>query len=179
MNKIQQFTLVVIAAGLASCGMNNSDTLYTSYIYKPYGYDETQYYSPQTYRGGADYNFGTPSSHGVTVPDSYHVGAYHSPTPHKDRDKHWVQSQNPQGYTIEIADEEKAASVARKLYQVPKNDRAAEIQYQKDGKPYYKGVYGTFNTQDEAIKALENLPESLKKGAGVRNWGAVQQNSTE
>jgi len=175
MNKIQLCAVIACAAGLASCGLSNNDTLYTSYTYKPYNYDETLYYSSQTYRGGVDYNVGTPSR-GVTIPDSYHVGANHSPTPHKERDRDWVQSQNPQKYTIEIADDAKAASVASKLYQVPKVDRSAEIKYQKDGKTYYKGLYGTFNSQDDALKALQSLPDDLKKGAGVKNWGSVQTN---
>lgn len=178
MNKIQLFTLVICAAGLSACGMSNNDTLYTSYTYKPYNYDETLYYSSQTYRGGPDYTYGAQSSSsGVSVPDSYHVGAYHSPTPHKERDKDWVKSQNPQSYTIEIADDEKAASVASKLYQVPKTDRSAEIKYQRDGKAYYKGLYGTYNSQDEAIRALEALPDALKKGAGVKDWGTIQSNT--
>jgi septal ring-binding cell division protein DamX len=119
------------------------------------------------------------SSQGVVVPDSYHVGEYHSPVSFKDRDKGWVSSQNPQGYTIELADDQKASKVAQKLYKAPKNDRMAQVRYQKNGKPYYKGVYGTYNSPEAAQKALDQLPAELKQGAGVKSWGSVQENLEE
>lgn len=115
----------------------------------------------------------------VVVPESYHVGAYHSPTSHKDKDRHWVNEQNPQSYTIQISEDERAASVANKLTIAPKDERRAEIKTYKDGKTYYKGLYGSYKTKEEAEKALENLPPELKTGAGVTNWGTVQMDVQE
>jgi septal ring-binding cell division protein DamX len=115
----------------------------------------------------------------VSVPESYHVGQYQSPVSFKDRDRNWVTSQNAQGYTIELADDEKPAVVAKKLYNAPKNDRRAQIKYQRGGKSYYKGLYGTYNTPAEAQKALESLPDDVKKSAGVTSWGNVQGNLNE
>ena len=109
----------------------------------------------------------------MTVPDSYYVGAYHSPTSHKDVDRNWVNSQNPQGYTIEVAEGERPAQVAGKLYKLPKNDRRAQIKYNKNGKTYYKGVYGSYNNYEDAQKALNNLPIfDLEREEWLKNYHA-------
>lgn len=172
-SNIKLLTVGICVAGLSSC-MVYEDS-YTP-AYQSYTYDNTQLYPQADYRwvsygyqGQQPVNGGT-----VTVPDSYHVGEYHSPVSFKDRDKNWVSSQNPQGYTIEVADEEKASSVAQKLYKAPKNDRMAQVKYQRNGKVYYKGVYGTYDSPEAAQKALDSLPPEIKQGAGVKNWGSVQ-----
>ncbi|MFI4919644.1 MAG: SPOR domain-containing protein, partial [Legionellales bacterium] len=121
-------------------------------------------------------NDGQQQTQGVVVPESYHVGAYHSPVSFKDMDQSWVSRQNPQGYTIEIADDAKASEVARKLYNTPKNDRMAQVQYQRNGRVYYKGVYGTYSSSDAAQKALDALPPDIKQGAGVKTWSSIQSN---
>jgi len=118
----------------------------------------------------------SPQDSSVSVPDSYHVGAYHSPVSFKARDKSWVSEQNPQEYTIQLAESEKAAQVARKLYQTPKADRMGQVKCQINGQSYFKGVYGSYSDADSAEKALEGLPEEIKQGASIKNWAAIQQN---
>ncbi len=115
----------------------------------------------------------------VDVPDTYHVGANHSPTPHKDMDREWVNNQNAQGYTIELADDEKASQVANTLYKAPKNERTAEVKYQHDGKTYYKGLYGTYPSYDAAQQALSTLPEEVRQKAGIKTWESVQHGVNE
>lgn len=175
-NKIKLIGIGVCALSLSSCMVNDDN--YTSY--QSYTYDQYQLYPQGDYRVG---NYGyqnPPRSHGgVTVPDSYHVGEYHSPVSFKDRDRNWVSSQNPQGYTIEVAEGDKASLVAQKLYKTPKNDRMAQIKYQRNGKAYYKGLYGTYDSPEAAQKALEALPPEIKQGAGIKNWGSVQNNLNE
>jgi hypothetical protein len=164
--------------GIGVCVINLSSCMvdqgYSTIGYQRYDYHDAQLYSQMDY-GYSDYGYQN-QSQGVDVPDSYHVGESHAPVSFKDRDKQWVSSQNPQGYTIELADDEKAAAVAKKLYQAPKTDRRAQIQYQKNGKPYYKGVYGSYDSQEAAEKALDQLPPEVKQGAGVKNWSNVQGN---
>lgn len=109
----------------------------------------------------------------VEVPNTYHVGEYHSPVSHKNRDKNWVNSQNPMGYTIEIADGTQAANVASKLQKTPKNQRKAQIKY---GSGKYKGLYGTYNSYESARRSLEKLPADVREGARVKNWGSIQNN---
>jgi SPOR domain len=110
----------------------------------------------------------------VKVPNTYHIGPMHSPISSQDRDRGWVKSQNPQGYTIEMGDDEKASEVAHKLHSAPKSERMAEIKYQRNGKPTYKGVYGSYESREAAQKAFDNLPEHLRTGSSVKDWGSVQ-----
>jgi hypothetical protein len=177
MRILKQIILLISISNLVSCGLpnyNSTDGIYDNY----YKYDESKYYSKTFYSqaydlGGPD-NYKYQPKREINIPDTYYTGAYRSPTSHKDMDKSWVQGQNPQQYTIEVADDEKAARVASKLYRLPKTDRSAELKYQKEGKVFYKGVYGTYNSKEEAEKALNNLPTDLKEKAGVREWGSVQ-----
>ena len=82
--------------------------------------------------------------------------------------------QNAQGYTIELADGDKAAQVAGALYKAPKNQRTAEVKYQQGGKTYYKGLYGSYPSYDAAQQALSTLPADVKQKAGIKSWGSVQ-----
>ncbi|TAL65370.1 MAG: SPOR domain-containing protein [Legionella sp.] len=177
-NKLKLLCVVLCAYGLTSCTTYESKT-----VYRTYAYDDSGLY-PQGFieHSGSYYydnQFRNLSSQAVNVPDSYHVGAYHSPVSFKDRDKTWVKNQNPQGYTIEVADDEKAAQVAKKLYQAPKGDRRAQVQYQDNGKSHYKGFYGSYDNEEAAKKAFNSLPADLKQGAGVKNWGSVQNSIQE
>lgn len=158
-------------AGLSACTnmMNptSNPKAYTNYQYTPES--TTQSYIDSYNSPYSDYQ-----EKPVVVPESYHVGVNHSPTPHTDVDREWVNSQNAQNYTIELAEGEKASDVANALYKAPKSERMAEVHYQRDGKSYYKGVYGTYPNQEAAQKALNSLPEDMKAKAGVKTWGSVQ-----
>lgn len=103
------------------------------------------------------------------------MGDLRSPVSFKDRDQNWVNSQSPQGYTIELVEGDKAAQVAQVLYKAPKNDRLVQVKYEQDGKTHYNGVYGTYRSADEAQKALNALPPEIKSSASVVNWSIVQQ----
>ncbi len=135
----------------------------------PEGYDNTVVYSETSFE----------TKPAVMVPDSYHIGATQSPIASKDLDKTWVSSQNPKNYTIQIADDEKAARVAGTLQKAPKNEHMAEVKYQRNGKAYYKGLYGSYPTSEDANKALNALPADVKQGAGIQTWESVQQSVAE
>lgn len=175
-NTIKWLSMGLCMLNLTACVMEED---YQPAGYSMYTYGEAQLY-PQSYYSSESYRFNHfESSQTVTVPDSYHVGAYHSPVSSKDRDRTWVSGQNPQGYTIEVADDEKASQVAQKLYKTPKTDHMAQVKYQRNGKSYYKGLYGTYDNAEAAQKALDALPPEIKQGAGVKNWGSVQSNMNE
>lgn len=177
-NKVKFLIVGLCTVNLSSCMVYEEQAYSPSY--QTYTYDSSQLYPPSDYRMNYyGYRYQNQSSQGVTVPDSYHVGEYHSPVSFKDRDKTWVSNQNPQGYTIEVADGDKASQVAQKLYKAPKNDRMAQIKYQRNGKAYYKGLYGTYDSPEAAQKALDALPDEIKQGAGVKKWGSVQSNLDE
>lgn len=168
--KQQLLSICICVACLPAC-----TTSYTPKVFGDYQYSSdttTQLYS-DGYAGGG-YFVDSYSEKPVTVPESYHVGVDHSPIPHTDRDKTWVTSQNAQTYTIELADGEKASDVANALHKAPKSERMAEVKYQRDGKTYYKGVYGSYPNYESAQEALKTLPEDIKQKAGVKAWGSVQ-----
>jgi septal ring-binding cell division protein DamX len=174
--KLPGLILGMAVIGLSSCMEvdNQPDS---------YGYTTYTYGSPMMMQGsyvGSDVSYESESSKTeVEVPDSYYVAPSRTPVSFKDKDRQWVSSQNPKGYTVEVADDEKASKVAGRLYQLPKNDRMAQIKYQRNGKGYYKGIYGSYESQEAAQKAMDALPADMKVGASVKDWGSVQGNMTE
>lgn len=175
MNYSKYLVLGLCALNLCSCMVDDSEHYPPDY--QANTYDNAHTYPTINYSNSdSGYRYNTPSAQAVSVPDSYHVGEFHSPVSFKDRDRTWVASQNPQAYTIEIAEGEKAAQVAQKLHQTPKTDRMAQVKYQVNGKSYYKGVYGTYPDATTAQKAYDSLPEEIKHGASVKNWSSMQQN---
>lgn len=172
-NKTRVVVLGVSLLGMVSCSSLDEEVSsdYPSYAYT---FNDKRMVYPQNDYSMSQYTYTPQATESVEVPDSYHVGAYHSPVSFKDRDRDWVKNQNPQKYTIELADGDKAAQVAKKLYKTPKNDRMGQVQYYKNGKTYYKGLYGSYDSPEAAQKALNAMPSDIKSGAQVKNWGNVQ-----
>lgn len=170
MNLKQSCLLSLLLAGLSACTQYNQEN-YRAYTAQ--SYEEVNYY-PAAFSNETVYDSYQSGSKGVHVPESFHVGSYRSPVKAKIRDHQWIQQQSAQGYTIELADDQKASYVAEKLSHTPKTDRMAEIKYNREGKIYYKGIYGTYSTQEEAQRALSGLPETIKKDASIRQWREVQ-----
>lgn len=162
--------------GLVSCGQQQSYTY--MHDYQGYQYDNSQLYSGQYDGSYSDYqqqqNYPPPSS-GVTVPESYHVGSYRSPVSPKNRDNRWVQQQNPRGYTIQIAEGRKASAIAGTLTKAPKRNRMATVKSFSNGEAYFRGVYGSYSSYDDAQRAMQALPSDLKSRAQIKQWSALQQ----
>jgi hypothetical protein len=173
MNNCSKISILAFSlASLTGCYTTNQTT-YDNSRYPTYVYDENMMY-PISGQSDDVASYQYSSSPAVNVPDSYYAGGYRSPVKHNDKDKEWVQSQKSSAYTIEIGDSEKPAEVAGKLQQTPKTERMAEIKYYRDGKPHYKGVFGTFDNQESAEKALKSLPVEVQKGASVKAFTHVQ-----
>lgn len=174
LNRIKVMSIGLCALSVIACSSYNPNGYadYRSYVYdgEPIYPESYEHYNP---------NRLPDNERPVFIPESYHMNAYQqAPVTHQDGDKHWVQSQNPKGYTIQVGDADKPAQVANTLQQVPKTDRTAEIKYQKNGKDYYKGVYGSYPNADAAKEALDKLPENIKKQATVQPWKSVQGSNT-
>lgn len=178
LNTIKFIILSIVTCSLTACIYNEG----SFGSYQPYRVEKPVNLPPQTYQNYNEYNYQSPaverpeSKKQVVVPETYHMSQYQSPQSHKDRDRRWVETQNPQGYTIEVADSDKAYEVAGKLYKAPKSQRMAEIKYQQNGAQHYKGVYGSYSSYEEAERALNNLPEDVKATAKIRTWNNVQNN---
>jgi septal ring-binding cell division protein DamX len=92
-----------------------------------------------------------------------------TPVKAKDSDQQWVSAQPTNAYTIELARDVKASRVANVLYQAPKNERMAEVASASG----YVGVYGSYQTAEEAQRAYAALPESIRTEAKIKSWGEV------
>ncbi|WP_242601953.1 SPOR domain-containing protein [Legionella yabuuchiae] len=150
--------------------------------YNPHGYMNYQTYTwggeplyPESYDASYTSRDYEQEKKPVVVPETYHVGAYHSPARAKDRDRNWVQSQSPSNYTIELAEGDKASKVAGTLVKAPKTDRRAQIRYEQNGTTRYKGLYGSYPTYEAAKQALNTLPDDVRAGAKIESWGSVQR----
>ena len=164
--------LVITIGSLAACTTHNPN----GYVnYQSYWFEGSEIY-PEGYDNYDTYNRvnNQRAPKPVEVPESYHVGSYHNPTSHKDRDRSWASRQRPGSYTIELDSGEKAADVARTLHKAPKSERSAQIKYQNGSKTQYKGVYGTYPSYEEAQKAMRALPDDVKKNANIKTWGNIQ-----
>lgn len=185
--KLNQIAIVIASLGLGACGTMNTDG--QSNYYAPYSFGQSQHTataplypdgydntSGDAYTPGSSPGAYTPGSREtvVTVPESYHVGSEQSPTSFKVREKSWANRQNPQNYTIQLDESEKASEVAKTLQKAPKDARRAEIKYDKGGEKHYRGVYGTYGSYEAAQKAMQSLPDDLKQNASVKSWGSVQ-----
>lgn len=168
--------ILLCVAGISGCVSHPPPHGYPTY--RAYTYEGRVIYPEhyQEYDMGEHRQYEMESSKKVEVPESYHVGSYHSPASHKDRDRRWVDQQNPGAYTIELADGEKASQVAGVLYKAPKNNRMAQVKYHRGGKTYYKGLYGSFPSYDAAQEAFNALPAEVKQRANIKSWTSVKRN---
>jgi len=144
----------------------------TTYPYE----DNYMPYAPQEYDDHTHY-YG--EERAVVVPETYHVGPSRAPTSHASIDKDWVKQQNQTNYTIELSEGDKAYQVAKTLYKAPKDERMAQIKYLRNGKPYYRGLYGTYPSPEAAKKALNALPDEVKNHAEIKTWGTVTEGMDE
>ncbi|KTC99659.1 Sporulation related domain protein [Legionella geestiana] len=166
-----QWMVILLTLFLGGC-VQTGDSMNTNY----------GAYEPSMYQGySSSFTYYNTESPGMRMPEANLVqqpawtgAAAATPVSSRDVDTAWVQQQNPTGYTIEIADGEKASTVARQLQSAPKADRRAQIRYQNNGKSWYRGVYGSFASREAAENALRNMPPSLQSKASVRRWSDVQ-----
>lgn len=155
--------IVLSSVGLLSACSHMSS--YHGNAYRNQGY----YQDRRGYSGGQGY--ATHRTRRVHVPNTYHMSEGRGPRPHKNRDLNWVQRQNPQNFTINIASDRNPATVAKALHKSPKSQRAAQIKSTQG----YTGVYGSFNTKQEAEAALQQLPKEVRRSAKITSWNQVQR----
>lgn len=103
----------------------------------------------------------------TTIP---HVYRKIMPNRVSQHDQDWVSMQPAHGYTIQVAKDVNAARVAHRLIKVPHMHHTAEVQTREG----FVGVFGSYATQDEAAKAIQQLPDAIRKEATVQSWQAIQ-----
>ena len=167
---IKRIGIIIITCSLSACGAFYSNG---SPNYSTYNDHATELY-PEGYENVGNYTDTSAGTNQVSVPESPHVSAYHPPTRPKDVDHQWVSSQNASDYTIEIAESDKAYSVASSLQKAPSTERKAEVKYQSGERTLYKGVYGTYPTREAAQQALQSLPADIQSDARIKSWSSIQ-----
>lgn len=167
-NKSKLLSISICISSLTACSVfHDNDTTYAPAT----KYNSGAQLYPESYDSAP---IAAPSTKTVVVPESYHVSTTAAPASAKNVDQSWISAQNPGAFTIEIADSDKPSQVSSALANTPKTARTAEIKYKNAGKDYYKAVYGTYPTYQDAENALKTLPENVKQSAGVKTWGSVQ-----
>ncbi len=186
-NKLRTLTIIACSLGLTACMLDSEQSIdgYDPYSKRPSsmlypeGYEspanDTTIYDTTPQPTTSSTPIISPQGVGVVVPETYHVSTTHGPTSVHDVDTSWVNQQNPNHYTIELAESNKASQVARILASAPKHARTAEVQTQRNGQSYYTGVYGTYANKEDAEQALNTLPDNIKSNANIESWSQVQQ----
>lgn len=167
---IKHFGIIVSVCSLAACSVFTQNE---SLNFPNYNDHSTELY-PEGYENIGNYTDAPVGTHEVSVPDSPHVSAYHPPTSPKDVDHQWINSQNENEYTIEIAESDKASTVASSLQKAPASERKAEVKYQSGDRTLYKGIYGTYQTMDSAQAALHALPPEIQSNAHIKTWSNIK-----
>ena len=167
---IKHAGIIVSVCSLAACSAFSPNN---NLNFPSYNDQSTELY-PEGYENIGNYTDAPSGTHEVAVPDSPHVSAYRPPTSSKDVDHQWINSQNENEYTIEIAESDKASTVANSLQKAPASERKAEVEYQSGDRTLYKGIYGTYRTMDSAQAALHALPAEIQSNARIKTWSNVK-----
>lgn len=88
-------------------------------------------------------------------------------------DLNWVRAQSSYAYTIKLAEDPQASKVAKVLHAAPKTNHVAEVP----GKRGYIGVFGSYETREEAERAVKALPASIQQNASITQWQEIQRDN--
>lgn len=176
MHKKQGLLIIIIGLALSGCGHESydfspydnrySDTemLYESrYIARDSG--ETIPYIPPRVTPTIMGNSVSTSS----VPENVHEVQVSIP----QGDDVWISQQASTAYTIELVDDISPTLIANQFLQTPQSEHHAQFRYLKNGTTHYKGIYGSFNTEEDAQAAMQALPAQLKSQARIIQFGRL------
>ncbi len=91
------------------------------------------------------------------------------------KDTAWVWSQNPSHHTIQLAGSGNEATLKAMMGSLKLPGEMAVVESQRDGKPWYTLIYGSFASKAAAQGTVARLPASLKKSAPwIRTFSALQ-----
>lgn len=92
------------------------------------------------------------------------------------KDIAWVWSQDPQRYTLQLAAAGSEEAIQAAMRRIALAGELAVVQTQRDGKPWYALIYGSFAGRDVASAVIERLPESLRQaGPWPRSFAALHE----
>jgi septal ring-binding cell division protein DamX len=91
----------------------------------------------------------------------------------KGRD--WIDSQDPQHYTVQLIAVGSEAAAVRFIHNRHLEGEAAYYAQTRNGKPWYSVIYGSYPDREAARQALRRLPPALSSASPwVRRFGDIQ-----
>lgn len=88
----------------------------------------------------------------------------------------WLNKQNPDKYTIQLASSRYEDSIKRSYEKHNLKGKGGYFNYEREGVDRYALVYGTYKTVAEANVAMKKLPDELrKKTPWVRRIKSIQK----
>ncbi|MCX7116068.1 MAG: hypothetical protein NTW08_09215 [Gammaproteobacteria bacterium] len=172
--KYKQLGLACLVSScvLAGCGTMNDSALAVDPYHYPYNSPSTTMPTDSVFQQFSDGS--TPDSNWTASFDNedlktktMHARVMPSSAHQHDRD--WVSAQPVNAYTIQIAQHAQSTQVAKVLHDTPKTARMAEVATANG----YVGVFGTYQTKEDAAQAMQSLPESIRKEARVTPWQEI------
>lgn len=91
------------------------------------------------------------------------------------RDTAWVWTQNPEHYTIQLAAAGSQQAIVKAIQQSSLTGDAVIVKIQRQARPWYLWIYGSYASKVEAETVIERLPHGLKKDRPwIRRFANVQ-----
>jgi len=92
------------------------------------------------------------------------------------KDTSWVAKQNPEHFTLHLAGSYDLASLLSVAQTVPNKSDVAYYEVSVKGKSWFTLIYGDFSNAQAAKKALQTLPEEIRKWSPlVRKFSELQE----
>ena len=114
-------------------------------------------------------------THKVKPKKRYHGAPVPTDSPNKTRDASWLVAQNPEHYTIYLAGSYDLAALMTVAQVIPNQSDVAFYEADFQGKTWFTLIYGEFEDAKMAKKALQTLPEEVKKWSPfVRKFSDMQ-----
>ena len=89
---------------------------------------------------------------------------------------YWLEEQEPNQYTIQLASSRKEKSIERIYDENHLKGKGGYYHYKRDGVDRYALIYGTYKTVAAANIAIKKLPEKLRsKTPWVRKIKSLQK----
>ncbi len=106
----------------------------------------------------------------------YHGAQVPSDAPDKTRNASWLAEQNPEHYTLYLAGSYDLASLMSVAQSIPKQSEVAFYEVSFKGRSWFTLIYGEFEDAQKAKKALQKLPDEIKKWSPlIRKFSDMQE----
>lgn len=91
-----------------------------------------------------------------------------------DHDQAWLRAQPADHFTLQLVGSRERSAIDRfiKQYKLPKP--YGVFVWERDGKPWYSLVWGSFPDRQRALAASKQLPPAVRKDVWLRDFASIQ-----